>query len=848
MPQAAASAALCPPSSVSTFHPTPELDLTITQFTLNRSGTHAIAGGPTLADPELSAVFVLAVAARKPHPGSKLTADVPSIVLDEGFYTSHPGLRVLQISWHPHSDQHVVVLTSDATLRLYDITRPELAEQTFELLPGDGRRGLGLNLDSSLSSPPIAFTFGVGSGWDRFAIYFLYKNASISVICPIAPFGARYPSHTITSLQIALDGGGGDAAATAYEDDAKGGAAATALLNEEDAATAEAWIQRAFQPLDTITTTIATVSSFLSTTSTTNASSMGGETVPEVHVCLPHALDDHSPAVGGPLPVHTCDGGGSSSGSGNPTSMLGAVLSPAEDLLMWRYGGECTAVAVVSAKGPVGVSILTGSGAVPAWHPSPPQCVVQGVELKAVRCQCAVAAMSPSSLSMNNSGGGGALPSSPQHEHQQELLLIDLIRLQPLFAADQVKSEEEGEEDDDDDDGVASYQARTPGSTRARLQLDLASTDTIYCVYPGQCYVVHLPWLPVIAQYLLANSGNSRHSSGSSSGKNVLPDALPCARAEELYSPSSTATEAAAAPSSSRTTTIAGVAVGDALCSSALVVLQSDSTARCVRPSHTSRGSTVSVSNEQQMRDGGSTSAATAQQMKSDADINTHIQRIYGDILKGAQSAVVPRVGAAEMGSAEGTRALADAVAVLRSSHVEFAHRAHHDLEERLEQLRCEVEAQEDRAERVATLTQRADEQRGRLDAGIKKSVWMADNISRRLHLLAELHWALPRPASAAEVAYKREELPYLEETVQKLTSEISLLRGRVGAMHRDVLERKKSSGGAVVLLGGKSTSGAPQLPPAQLRQVREMLGEHDQVIRAAKQQAAVLEGVLAGA
>ena len=39
----------------------------------------------------------------------------------------------MQVAWHPDSDCHLAVLTSDATWRLYNTQRPDLAEQTFEL-------------------------------------------------------------------------------------------------------------------------------------------------------------------------------------------------------------------------------------------------------------------------------------------------------------------------------------------------------------------------------------------------------------------------------------------------------------------------------------------------------------------------------------------------------------------------------------------------------------------------------------------------------------------------------------------------------------------------------------------
>jgi nuclear pore complex protein Nup88 len=795
--------------------PLPELDLTITSFSLNQSGTHAIAGGPTLADPELSAACLLDVAARRSHhlkgqssSSSTKSADLPSIPLDEALFSSHPGLRILQIAWHPHSDRHVAILTSDATWRLYDVSRPDLAEQTFELQASTGRRGLGLDLDHVFSSP-VAFSFGQGAGWDMFSVYFLSSNGSVSVLCPVAPFGARYPSHSIAALQEALQ--------------------EVSEAGVDVVETAEAWLQRAFQP----------VSSFLPG----GGGSGGGigeeeSNVPELHVCRPHALDDYSPALVGPLLVGTAEQGpvdDSSSGGGYNRRLL---PGPVEALLMWRFSGACTAVAIASAKGPIAVHLLAG-GAAPSWHPAPPQCVVEGLNIRAVRCQA--------------SSTYGETPN----EFAPQLLLIDIIQLSPPHLNGQF------DDDSDIDDGGVdnantlnfggrngnSSSARTPGSRRVSLHLDLSSSDTFFSIYPGQAYSISLPWLSVLADYLTTITTITTTTTaagaldGSRSGKNAspLPDALPSARAEELQD----------GPAGAPVGALAAVAVGDALCSSALLVLYNDGSTKCLRP----RGAYVSsagTSNTAAAGGGGgggtiaTTNSTTPSKDKIDQDTEAQIQRIYGEVLNhNIQNINIPRVGSAQLGTPTGTRALADAIAALRSCHVEFVHRAHHDLAERLEQLKSEVQAQEDRAERIAALVQQAETQRGKLKAGVERSRWMASNINRRLHLLAELHWALPRPASGAEVAFKKEELPAMEEAARRLGGEVMSVAGRVAALQRGM--KPISSAAAAKVTANSGRSGA-SLPHSQLRQVRELLSEHDRAIRLAKQQAAALEDALMNA
>jgi nuclear pore complex protein Nup88 len=788
-PSATDAAASCPTPTISTMQPLPELDLTITSFSLNQSGTHAIAGGPTLADPELSAVYLLDIAARRSHPkgqSSTKSADLLGIPLDEALFTSHPGLRVLQITWHPHSDRHVAILTSDAAWRLYDVMRPDLAEQTFELQPSRGRRGLGLDVEHVYSSP-VAFSFGQGLGWDMFAIYFLLSNGSVSILCPVAPFGARYPSHSIASLQEGLE-----------------------ELSVDIVETAEAWLQRAFQP----------VSSYLPG----GGGSIGGGGgatgeeeihVPELHVCRPHALDDHSPAFVGPLLVSTAEDGNNTSNHKSP------LPGPTEALLMWRFSGVCTAVAIASAKGPVAVHLLAG-GAIPCWHSAPPQCVVEGLDLRAVRCQAA------------------SVSSSAHDSIAPQLLLIDLIRLNPP----QLNGGQFDDDSDDDDDdrsnsqlstfqqrggGSNGHSVRTPGSLRVSLQLDLSSSDTLYSIYPGQAYSISLPWLPVLADYLTTTAVEGGSSSGSR-----LPDALPSAKAEELDGPSSPGVGA-----------VAAAAVGDALCSSALLVLYNDGSTKCLRPhgavSISSNTTTTTAEKATTAFERTSSAAKIEANLK---ETEAQIQRIYGEVLHHTtQNTTIPRVGSAQLGTPTGTRALADAISALRSCHVEFAHRAHHDLAERLGQLKSEVQAQEERADRISALAQQAETQRGKLTAAVERSVWLASNISRRLHLLAELHWALPRPASTAEVAFKKEELPAMEEAARRLGNEVTSVAGRVTAIQRGI--KPMSVGGGKVSSGG---SNGQALPHSQLRQVRELLSEHDRAIRLAKEKAAALEDALMNA
>lgn len=163
------SSAPPPPPSLRTITANPPLELTAAHFALNRSGTYAAVAGSALEDPEISRVVVVDLTNCRPAPAPTSTGGAAptsaaaassthvaagrhdvceAVVLDAELFASRPGLRVLQIAWHPDSDAHLAVLTSDNILRLYNTQHADLAEQTFELQLR-GRRLLGLGAASS---------------------------------------------------------------------------------------------------------------------------------------------------------------------------------------------------------------------------------------------------------------------------------------------------------------------------------------------------------------------------------------------------------------------------------------------------------------------------------------------------------------------------------------------------------------------------------------------------------------------------------------------------------------------------------------------------------------------------
>ena len=117
-------------------------------------------------------------------------------------------------------------------------------------------------------------------------------------------------------------------------------------------------------------------------------------------------------------------------------------------------------------------------------------------------------------------------------------------------------------------------------------------------------------------------------------------------------------------------------------------------------------------------------------------------------------------------------------------------------------------------------------------------------NLGERLRLLAELHWALPRPPSRAEQRFAGEQLPAFEAAAAALEEDARALRARVGSLQRKL----RSVGEAAAVSAALGGGGGGSVPPHQLRRVREALSEQEQLIGANQQRLAVLEQAVAAA
>jgi hypothetical protein len=105
-------------------------------------------------------------------------------------FERRPGLRILHVAWHPRAEDYLVVLTSDGSLRLFDVVTEASAEEErarFRIV--------------TAGDFPVSFAFGKSSGWDALAVYVLTEGGSLYVGAPIAPIGTRLSFATWSSMQ-----------------------------------------------------------------------------------------------------------------------------------------------------------------------------------------------------------------------------------------------------------------------------------------------------------------------------------------------------------------------------------------------------------------------------------------------------------------------------------------------------------------------------------------------------------------------------------------------------------------------------------------------------------------------
>ncbi|KAK4798822.1 hypothetical protein SAY86_031148 [Trapa natans] len=105
---------------------------------------------------------------------------------------------IRKVMWHPYSDTHLGVLSSDAVFRLFDLSvdlmQPEQEFYLQSVEPGKSKNATSLC--------PADFTFGGDHLWDRLTVFILFGDGSIHIICPVVPFGSVFKWESIQEIYL----------------------------------------------------------------------------------------------------------------------------------------------------------------------------------------------------------------------------------------------------------------------------------------------------------------------------------------------------------------------------------------------------------------------------------------------------------------------------------------------------------------------------------------------------------------------------------------------------------------------------------------------------------------------
>ncbi|KAI8107055.1 hypothetical protein M9434_001701 [Picochlorum sp. BPE23] len=688
-------------TSVGTLQPVPDVEINVEKCVMNKSGTIAVVAGTTMRDPEISGAMLIDVGA----PGGRLGNEVSATEIDSKLFESRPGLHVTHMEWHPDSEHHVVILTSDNVLRLYDLEQPDFAEQIFELKS----QRLSLKIeeeDTDWNDPvPISFGFGRGSGWSRVSIVILMSDGNLKTLCPVIPFGARYSGRWIAGV---IDTCGS--------------------VGERKYDESMMWIHKAFN---------------------IEANDLDEKTMYRV---VPHALESHVPRLSPSLRIE------SNAAEKDKDSALGFQVSAFH---VWHIGASLLGVAMASDTGMLRTGVVTTSIS-PLWACNPPQCIFRGGSIAAVRSQCVDQRL---------------LDAEHRYSSASFVVIDDIV----LPDGSRAESTSYGE--------GAPYDIPKLRSDNISILRDTASPATLLICQQHLVHSVTLAWALLLGDHVSHWVDDVE--------RKPLPDVLPFPSVVEIHHVDKNASPM-----------VSHAVIGDKLSGSAVLSVMSDGTYMLnkivPKPSTTTpvtQGSLVDFESRRK-------------------EIGDHVQAMYAPIT--AMPSPGPSLQfdrSAPVDSPQNYRALVENIASLRSSYIEFCHKAECTTADRLDFLKDEVSQQFEKVEKIANVLEQIEKKQKTLRYRQDKVQFMASNINDRVKLLAELHWAVPQPASEAEKHFQHHELPMLESNTASLAQEVAMLRSQAQAV--------KQSGKVQ-----QSHGSASKASPSDLRRIREMLSEHDTIIR----------------
>lgn len=174
------------PSKV--LRPVVEVEFEVKKISINRNGSALLLAGSDAH----CVMYLYGRASSKDNAIICRTVNVGSQIYSNGSSV----IRVLQVLWHPYSDTHLGILSSDSVFRIFDLSSNLMQpEQEYYLQPAEPGRHR-----NATSICPADFSFGGDHLWDRFSVYILFSDGSVYILCPIVPFGSVHKWESIIEI------------------------------------------------------------------------------------------------------------------------------------------------------------------------------------------------------------------------------------------------------------------------------------------------------------------------------------------------------------------------------------------------------------------------------------------------------------------------------------------------------------------------------------------------------------------------------------------------------------------------------------------------------------------------
>ncbi|XP_075108283.1 nuclear pore complex protein NUP88 isoform X2 [Nicotiana tabacum] len=165
-----------------------QLDFEVQRISINRNGSALFLVG-------LDGLYVMYLYGRTSTKENTVICRTVSVG-SEIYFDKNNSIRTLQVCWHPYSDTHLGILSSDSVFRVYDLSsalgQPEQEYYLQPVEPGSSH--------NATSICPVDFSFGGDHLWDRFSVFVLFSDGSVYILCPVVPFGSVYKWESILEL------------------------------------------------------------------------------------------------------------------------------------------------------------------------------------------------------------------------------------------------------------------------------------------------------------------------------------------------------------------------------------------------------------------------------------------------------------------------------------------------------------------------------------------------------------------------------------------------------------------------------------------------------------------------